>query len=79
MGGTPNLSNHKSYPLCDCCFMPLNFVLQFTKNDFPEFYWPKDKSVFQLFRCPNYDCEEASSENYDLKMFHFYFKDLYQL
>ena len=72
MGGEPNLNNFEFYPICDSCGSPLNFVLQLDKQEFPEFYWPDNKITFQLFRCPNYDCSEASSEKYDLKMFHFY-------
>lgn len=73
MGGEPNLMHFESYPVCDSCNSPLNFVLQLFKQEFPEFYWPDNKTIFQLYRCPNYDCSGAFSENYDLKMFHFYF------
>jgi uncharacterized protein YwqG len=72
-GGTPNFTGFNEYPCCDSCNSPLNFVLQLYKKDYSEFYFPEDKGLFQLFRCPNNDCPDSYSENYDLKMFHFYF------
>ena len=72
MGGTPNLTLFDAWPTCDVCNTPLNFVLQLYKEDFPEFYFPDNTNVFLLFRCPNYLCDEAFSDNFDLKMFWFY-------
>lgn len=72
-GGRPNFAGFESYPCCDACNAPLNFVLQLYKKDFPAFYFPGDSNLFQLFRCPNDDCPDAYSERYDRKMFHFYF------
>lgn len=76
-GGQPNFAGFESYPCCDVCQAPLNFVLQLYKKDFPSFYFPDDTSLFQLFRCPNRECPEAYAEPYysDLKMFHFYFNE----
>lgn len=76
MGGSPNLSNFEKYPKCDSCESSLNFVLQLDKESYPEFYWPTNKTIFQLFRCPNYECPKASSLDFDLKMFHYYFENL---
>lgn len=77
-GGIPNGIGFQQYPHCPSCSTPLNFVLQFYKKDFPQFYFAEDKDLFQLFRCPNYDCADASNEKYDLPTLHFYFcaKDL---
>jgi len=72
-GGQPNFAGFESYPCCDRCKMPLNFVLQLYKKDFPAFYFQGDANLFQLFRCPNQDCPDAYSREYDHKMFHFFF------
>ena len=74
MGGTPNLNGFTTWPRCDACKTELNFVLQIYKSDYPGFYLPLAKNLFQLFRCPNFDCPAAYSERYDLKMFHYYFQ-----
>ena len=68
-GGTPNLMGFDTYPYCDCCNTALNFVLQLYKDEFTELYFPEDKNLFQLFRCPNGDCPDAYPEEdyYDLK------------
>lgn len=73
-GGIPNWAGFKEYPCCDTCNAPLNFVLQLYKKDFPDFYFPDNSSLFQLFRCPNNDCPDAYSEKYDHKMFHYYLR-----
>jgi hypothetical protein len=75
LGGTADFSCFKSYPRCTVCDTPLNFVLQLYKKDFPDFYYPNDSNLFQLFRCPNEDCPEAFSDKHDHKMFCFYFND----
>ena len=62
MGGVPNLNGFTAWPRCDACRTGLNFVLQIYKSDFPGFYFPPGKSLFQLFRCPNPDCPAAYSE-----------------
>jgi uncharacterized protein YwqG len=72
MGGTPNFNLFETWPTCDTCGTPLNFVLQLYKEDFPEFYFPDNASCFILFRCPNYFCEDAFTDQFDLKMFWFY-------
>lgn len=71
-GGIPTFVGFDTYPCCDTCKTPLNFVLQLYKKDFPAFYFPDNTDLFQLFRCPNNDCPEAYSERYDHKMFHYY-------
>lgn len=75
MGGMPNLLNFKSYPKCDSCGNFLNFVIQIYKKDFSDFYFPEDKDLFQLFRCPNFNCPSAFSKTSDLKVFPYFFKD----
>ena len=72
-GGIPSFSGFDEYPCCSSCKTPLNFILQLYKKDFPDFYFPDDSDLFQLFRCPNYDCPDANSEKYDLTMYHYYF------
>lgn len=74
-GGEPDLRGFQTYPYCDVCHTPLNFVLQLYQVDFPEHYFPAGKNLFQLFRCPNHNCSAAYSEPFhaDLKMFLFYF------
>ncbi|MBU1219042.1 DUF1963 domain-containing protein [Myxococcota bacterium] len=73
-GGSPMISEMDSWPCCDICRTPLNFVLQLFKSDFPEFYFPENKDLFQIFRCPNEDCSymEDNCEESDRKMFVFY-------
>lgn len=75
-GGTPNLFGFNSYPCCDSCSTPLNFVLQLYKEEFQQLYFPENKNLFQLFRCPNGNCPGAYADNYyyDLKMFVYYHK-----
>lgn len=73
MGGTPNLNGFEEWPTCDVCGTCLNFVVQIYNDDFPEFYFPDNKNIFQVFRCPNIDCLDSYNDKYDLKMFHFYF------
>lgn len=76
-GGIPNLANFESYPCCDSCNTPLNFVVQLYKKDVPGHYWPENKKLFQLFRCPKDSCPAAYSAPYyaDRKMFTYYFAD----
>ena len=74
-GGYPNMESFKEYPKCDVCKCSLNFVFQLYKKDFPEFYFPGDANIFQLFRCPNEKCKFfLSSAVSDRKMFHYYSK-----
>lgn len=77
MGGIPNLNGFDKWPQCDSCGSYLNFVIQIYRDDFPQFYFPSNKSLFQLYRCPNEDCPDGFSDKYDHKMFYFYF-DLIQ-
>lgn len=72
-GGVPSFVGFEIYPCCDGCGTPLNFVLQLYKKDFPDFYFPENVDLFQLFRCPNYQCPGAFEGGTDLKMFHYYF------
>lgn len=74
MGGIPNLNGFEAWPVCNACGTKLNFVIQIYRDDFPKFYFPSEKNLFQLFRCPNGDCPDAFSDQYDQKMFHFYFQ-----
>lgn len=74
-GGYPNMESFSKYPQCDICHNQLNFVFQIYKSDFPEFYFPENSNIFQLFRCPNDKCKIAyETDNYDHKMFHYYSK-----
>jgi uncharacterized protein YwqG len=73
MGGLPDLRHFIKYPKCDICQTNLNFVIQIYKIDFPEFYFPEGKDVFQLFRCPNRDCKSGINQYYDQKVFPFFF------
>lgn len=74
-GGEPNLNGFEQYPCCDACNNPLNFVLQLYKKDFADHYFPNNKNLFQLYRCPNFECPEAYSDKSDLKTFIYYFSD----
>ena len=71
-GGYPNLESFTEYPKCDACDSSLNFVFQLYKKDFPNFYFPDDANLFQLFRCPNDYCSDAYDDQYDHKMFHYF-------
>ncbi len=74
-GGYPNMESFKEYPKCDVCKSSLNFVFQLYKKDFPEFYFPEDANIFQLFRCPNDKCNYfLKSSVSDRKMFNYYSK-----
>jgi len=73
-GGYPNMESFSEYPKCDECKSSLNFVFQLYKKDFPEFYFPDDSNIFQLFRCPNDKCKSHNKPASDNKMFHFYSK-----
>lgn len=76
MGGIPNLKNFKSYPKCDNCESPLNFVLQIYKSEFKDFYFPANKNIFQIFRCPNDKCVTGDELlKFDHRTFVFYFDD----
>src|SRR5690606_15431860 len=48
---------------------------QLYKRDFPGFYFPDNFDLFQIFRCPNFDCTEAIGDKSDYPMFHYYFGD----
>ncbi len=69
MGGMPNLNGFQEWPICDECNKPLDFVLQLYKTDFPDFYFPENKNIFQLFKCPDLYCPGKS---YLYEMFHYY-------
>ena len=73
MGAEANMAGFESYPCCDACGTPLNFVIQLYKKDFPQLYFPENTNVFQLFRCPNMDCDPGDYLKYDRRMFHYYF------
>lgn len=72
MGGYPNLTKFERYPECTYCSLPLNFVFQLYHRDFPDFYYPEGKNLFQLFRCSNHECSCADYDKYDQPMFHHY-------
>ncbi|MDF1697327.1 MAG: DUF1963 domain-containing protein [Saprospiraceae bacterium] len=74
MGGDPNLTNFESYPTCSDCNNKLNFILQIYKSEYPSFYFPTNRDLFQLFRCPNMDCKGIDYMKSDLKMYSYYFK-----
>lgn len=74
-GEAPNLNGFDSYPLCKHCETPQNFTLQIYKAHFDEFYFPEDKVLFQVFRCPNGNCPDAFTEEHDLATFYFYFSE----
>lgn len=74
-GGIPNLDGFERYPCCDACQMPLNFVFQLYRRDVPQFYFPADTNLFQLFRCPNPDCIDGFSDAWDFRMYHYYTQD----
>lgn len=73
-GGDFDGSLLAEYPRCKACQTPLNFVLQLYRKDFPDFYFPGNADLFQLFRCPNDDCPDAFSEQYDHVMHPFFGK-----
>jgi len=72
-GGKPNLNGFDKYPCCEHCGTPLNHVLQIYKSEFPDFYFPNDSTLFQIFRCPNPDCPDSFNEFHDFTTFYFYF------
>ncbi|MBI9056007.1 MAG: DUF1963 domain-containing protein [Bacteroidales bacterium] len=74
-GGEPNLNGFDNYPCCKHCKTPLNHVVQIYKSEFPDFYFPKDKVLFQIYRCPNADCPESFNEHHDFTTFYFYFSE----
>jgi len=74
-GGIPNLNGHKNYPCCPSCQTALNYTFQIFKKDFPEFYFPDNKVLFQVFRCPNGDCPNSFNEFHDLSTYHYYFSE----
>jgi uncharacterized protein YwqG len=69
-GGKPNLAGFTEYPCCTTCNTPLNFVIQLYQKDFPELYFPSNRNLFQVFRCPNFNCADACSDTFesDLKL-----------
>ena len=69
MGGMPNLNGFPEWPICNGCKEPLEFVLQIYKTDFPGFYFPEDKNIFQLFKCPDAECP---GKTYWYELFHYY-------
>lgn len=66
MGGYPNLEGFELWPMCKVCDTPMNFVIQLYKKDFEQFYWPEEKNLFQIFRCPNSNCLNNYNDRYDL-------------
>jgi hypothetical protein len=63
MGGDPNPGKLGTWPLCSACDVPLNFVLQIHKRRFPQLWFPRNKNLFQIFRCPNLSCRNNEIEN----------------
>jgi hypothetical protein len=53
MGGRPDLPRGAEWPQCPFCRVPLNFVMQLFRRDFPEFPFPPQTDLASLFRCPH--------------------------
>ncbi len=64
-GGQPNMIGADQWPACTGCKMPLHFVLQFYRRDFPQFFYPSDADLYRLFRCPNHECPLAWADESD--------------
>ncbi|MES2701672.1 MAG: DUF1963 domain-containing protein [Bacteroidota bacterium] len=73
VGGVADLRGFSSYPCCNKCSEPLNFVLQIYRKDFAGLYYPENKNLFQLFRCPNREC--GGDQYSDQAMFVYYFTE----
>jgi hypothetical protein len=73
-GGKANLTGFDRYPICKSCNTPLNFTLQLYKKDFPNHYFPPGKDIFQVFRCPNYECPDVFNEKHDFTIYTYYHK-----
>jgi hypothetical protein len=71
-GGMPYPAGLEAWPRCEACRMPMNFILQITRGDFSEFFFPDGKDLFQLFECPNWDCPAAHERDADQKLAWFY-------
>lgn len=56
MGGSPDLPPTMPWPRCRYCDVPLRFVLQLFRREFPELPFPPARDQFVLFRCPKHDC-----------------------
>jgi len=61
MGGQP--CGLSKWPLCPTCSVPMNFVLQFFRDEFPQMYFPANRDIFLLFRCPDGHCRTAYDDN----------------
>lgn len=74
MGGVPHPGKLESWPTCESCQTPLNFVVQLYKDHFPTFPYLSGTDLFQLYRCPNGDCDEAGGELSDARLYWFFWK-----
>jgi len=74
-GGTPNLKNFDVYPKCKTCKTNMNFVLQVYKDQNNSSFFPEQTDLFQVFRCPNTNCDDSYNQFYDLPTKLYYFKD----
>jgi len=60
MGGRPDLPARVEWPQCPNCAIPLNFIMQLLRRDFPEFPFPARAEQAALFRCPRRrDCGKS--------------------
>ncbi len=73
MSGKPNTNHFKDWPLCEECGVPMNFILQLYKKDFPNFHFPDNKNLFQIFSCRNFDCPHYDTGYYSGLKLHYYF------
>ncbi|PKK88546.1 MAG: hypothetical protein CVV64_18260 [Candidatus Wallbacteria bacterium HGW-Wallbacteria-1] len=75
IGGYPYIEKNGLWPVCILCNVPLKFVMQLNKDDFPEFYFPHGCNLFQIFTCQNSETAEMLDESFnDQHYFWFYFK-----
>lgn len=71
MGGQP--CGLPKWPSCPTCGVPMNFVLQLFRDEFPQMYFPENRDIFLLFRCPDaHCCDEDNCSSYDRTTVWFY-------
>lgn len=69
MGGQPEGLDR--WPSCPACTLPMNFVLQLFRDEFPQMYFPPGREGFLLFRCPDGGCCD-DPDRYDRTMLWIY-------